>query len=255
MELGLQTFTVRRLMQTPEQLEKTFAAIAAMGYNTVELAVDYLAFAFTTKTAEQIAQAARQNGIRVVSCQIKEKTAAADVAATAAFLHTLGAQIVTNSVIDVPLLAMGKQGVVRYCARLNELHNRLAQQGIVLAHHNHQYEFLRMGGDTVLSILAQEFVGAFVLDTYWCRKAGEDPVQWLGALKNRVPVIHLRDYRKTAFGGKDAALGKGCLPLGTILKTAQQTGVQAAVVEQNTNHALRELAYSIQHCKTIWPKW
>ncbi len=249
MELGLQTFTVREVMKSPAQCEQTFRTLAALGIHTVELAVDYIKFPFTAASAEMLSDIFTRCGIRVASCQIKYKTASADIGLTAEFMHILGAAYITNSVIDLKLLTGGADAVRRYCGNLNTLKQQLEPHALQLGHHNHHYEFLKYEGKSVLQIMAQEFAGDFVLDSYWTQKGGGNVLTLLEELAGRVKIMHLRDFRIEPFGlfsgGKDAEIGNGNLPFRQILQKAAQCGVLYGMVEQKSKTPLDSV-------KTSW---
>ena len=265
MKIGLQTFTVRRLMRTSKNIDKTFLALAEMGIENLEIAVDYLNFPFTESTARMLDETARRNGLKIASCQIKYKTASADPAKTAEWMRQLGAKTVVNSVIDVNLFmggtgfisgqsAMGQDGILRYCEQLNELAAQLKPYGIDLAHHNHHYEFMRcdytLNGGIVLDLMIKRFEGGFVFDTYWCQKGGGNVIELLGRLKGRVPVMHLHDFVVDPFGlltgGKDAAVGEGAIPFGAVLNAAEAAGVEYGMIEQKTRRPLECVGKSVK---------
>ncbi|MDR1464212.1 MAG: sugar phosphate isomerase/epimerase [Oscillospiraceae bacterium] len=255
MDIGLQTYTVRTLLRTPAQLDQTFGQLAGMGIRQLELAADYLPQPFSPASARSIAAAANRHGLRILSCQLKYRTAAADPARTAESLRILGARILTNSVIDLRLLRQGSAGAALYGARLNALRDRLLPEGVELIHHNHHYEFLRPDGRPVLEILAETFAGGFALDTYWCQKGGGNILTLLETFAGRVPLLHLRDYQIKPFGlfggGTDAALGQGNIPFPAVLRAAEQAGVRAGMIEQHTARPLEEIRRSLAHLQTI----
>jgi len=241
MEIGLQTFTIRELL-TPENLNKTFAQIAGMGIHNLELAVDYLPMPFTLETAATVRAAADQNGLQVRSCQIKYPTSSKDIPLTIAYMQALGAQILTNSVIDLKLLALGKPGLRRYCDKLDSLKEQLAPAGIALAHHNHHFEFKRVGGQSALLFMAGHSSINFALDTYWTQRAGGDIIALLEALRGRVILMHLRDFA----GKADCEIGRGNIPFKKILSMAEQAGVRYGMIEQRTKTPIESVEISLQ---------
>ena len=73
----------------------------------------------------------------------------------------------------------------------------LADSGIVLQYHNHDFEFEKLNGEYALDILYKE-VGPELLqtqiDTCWVNVAGEDPAQYILKYVGRTPTIHLKDF-------------------------------------------------------------
>ena len=248
MQIGLQTFTVRKLLRTPQALDQAFAKLANMGLQHLELAVDYLAFPFTPSTAKMIRTTADKHGLHVRSCQIKQATWSKDIAATAQFMHELGANILVNSTVDLKAL---HKHFASYCAALNVYHEQLKAQGITLAHHNHHYEFLRVDKQSALHYMAEHTNITFALDTYWCAKGGANVLTLLNELQSRVPVMHLRDFSLTRLGlvtgGKDCEIGRGNIPFPQIIQAAQRAGVQYGMIEQKTKTPLESMTISLKN--------
>ena len=244
MEIGLQTFTIRELL-TPDTLDRTFAQIAGMGIHNLELAVDYLPMPFTLETAKTVRAAADQHGLQVRSCQIKYLTSSKDIPLTIAYMQELGAQILTNSVINLKLLALGRPGLRHYCEKLDSLKERLAPAGIALAHHNHHFEFKRVGGQTALLFMAGHSSVDFALDTYWTRRSGGDILSLMEAMKGRVVLMHLRDFAG-APGRADCEIGRGDIPFGEVLQAAEAAGVTYGMIEQKTDTPIESVEISLQ---------
>jgi len=249
MEIGLQTFTLHRLLRKPGDLDRRFAELAAMGLRNLELAVDYLPLSFSIETAKIISAAAKKHGLQIRSCQIKYATSSKDIKNTIAYMQTLGAEILVNSTIDLKLLNQGERGLKQYCDMLENLQAKLAPAGIALAHHNHHFEFMRVGNGNVLSFMAKYTSINFALDTYWCQKGGGNALTLLDDLRGRVPVMHLRDYTITRAGlvrgGIDSEIGRGNIPFGAVLKAAGAAGVRYGMVEQKTKTPMESIRISL----------
>ena len=64
---------------------------------------------------------------------------------------------------------------------------------------------------------------------------GGDPVAWCQRLQNRLPVIHLKDYKadqdnKVTF----CEIGEGNLDMVAIIEACEKSGCEWLVVEQDT---------------------
>jgi len=251
MQIGLQTFTIRKLMRTPAALDSTFAKLAGLGLRNLELAVDYIAFPFSVETAKVIRAAADKHNLSVRSCQIKYATSAANTTNTIAFMQALGADILVNSTIDLKLLYQGETGLAQFCKLLERLKEQLTAANITLAHHNHHYEFLRVGEQNALSFIAKNSSVNFALDTYWCQKGGGNPLALLDELAGRVPILHLRDFtitkRGLVTGGVDCEIGRGNIPFKAILRAAETAGVRYGMIEQKTKTPLESVTISLQN--------
>jgi sugar phosphate isomerase/epimerase len=111
---------------------------------------------------------------------------------------------------------------------------KLAEDGFQLAYHNHAFEFESFDGRTGFEILIKETgpeAVKFEVDTYWVDEGGHDVGKFIRGLGKRCPLLHLKDRAKD---GTFAEVGSGTLDFGAILGVAQEIGVDACMVEQDS---------------------
>ena len=122
-----------------------------------------------------------------------------------------------------------KADLNRFVDFLNATADRLAQEDMTIAYHNHWFEFEKVGGDVMLDYLIANTDKRvrFIPDTYWMKYAGASVEGYLERLAGRVDTLHLKDYKHKLF----RAVGKGTLDFAAILKKAKECGVRNAVVE------------------------
>jgi len=254
MKIGLQTYTVKKSIATPEGLDKTMAEVSAAGIKYLEVAVDYLKFPFDEKNAQRMRDVFDKYGIQAVSCQIRQKRMEEDFESNLKAFRTLGATAVTNSVIDVTCLRSAS-AVAEYADRLEKYRQKLEANNLELAHHNHHFECLRFGEDTVFDILAENYHGCFVPDTYWLARGGIDPIGLIMKLGDRVKIMHIKDYKlkSSIFGLKpvDAAIGEGNIDFEYVLFKASRLGVAYAMIEQGGKDELAHVKTSAANALAI----
>src|SRR5690606_8543993 len=128
--------------------------------------------------------------------------------------------------------------VAQWIARLDRAGKILADAGQTLTYHNHHHEFRRLGNRTVLEeIFAQTNPRHLQaeIDTYWVQYGGGDPIAWCRNLKNRLPLLHLKDYIVDAESKVTyAEIGSGNLDFPAIVRAAEESGCQWFIVEQDT---------------------
>lgn len=152
------------------------------------------------------------------------------------------------------------EGVKRLSKALNRSGKLFAKAGITLAYHNHNLEFHRLNGKTVFDWLMAETdpkAVATELDTYWVQAGGEDPVELLGRMKSRVPVLHLKDYGVDAKGkAMFEEIGAGNLDWERILPAAKRAGCRWYVVEQDSDwengDPFQSLKMSLSYLKRLF---
>lgn len=127
----------------------------------------------------------------------------------------------------------------------NKTGKLFSENGIRLLYHNHDTEFSKkVNGDYMLDVfynsVDREYVQAEI-DTCWASYKGVDVPNYIRKFRNRLPVIHLKDYvtYDAEEGGETVkrmhtcALGDGELDLANIIKASKSLGVELYVVEQD----------------------
>ncbi len=130
-------------------------------------------------------------------------------------------------------------GVSKWLRQLDEAAAVLRAAGITLCYHNHHQEFTKVGGRLLLERIYAETSLAGEPDTYWVQAGGGSPLQWTQKLaaENRLPLIHLKDFRVTAKGEVQfAELGAGNLDFDPILAAATAGGCQSFIIEQDLTY-------------------
>ena len=112
----------------------------------------------------------------------------------------------------------------------------MRSRGLVLAYHNHDFEFAPFDdGTTPFGLLMTETDPREVkleLDVYWVAKAGLDPVQHLMAGQDRIVLVHLKDL---GADGATVEVGRGVLQMEKIVRAALAVGTRHLFVEQDSS--------------------
>lgn len=100
---------------------------------------------------------------------------------------------------------------------LNEIVKKIKEElGVQVHYHNHSWEFA--DGGLIWNALVHEAPDLkFALDTGWAAVSGFDPAKLLEECPERFDYVHLRDYKKSADGGKKkfSEVHSGYVNLGT----------------------------------------
>ncbi|WP_409344098.1 sugar phosphate isomerase/epimerase family protein [Paenibacillus sp. MBLB4367] len=120
-------------------------------------------------------------------------------------------------------------------AELNGIARRIAAQGFRFSYHHHAFEFAtEVEGKTALEYLLEPSADNLILaeiDTYWVKKGGKDPLEFIRPYGNRMPIIHLKDM---SIGEEETAeIGTGSIDFMPILQWGEANGVEWYAVEQD----------------------
>ncbi|NNC13936.1 sugar phosphate isomerase/epimerase [Planctomonas sp. JC2975] len=128
------------------------------------------------------------------------------------------------------------ESVEAIAAELNHAAKIAAEHGVRVGYHNHAHEFEnKIDGQNALEYFVSKLDPEVVieLDTYWVAVGGEDPVEVLGRLGDRVVALHIKDGPATKETKDQVAVGSGSLPIRAIIEAAPTA---LRVIELDDSH-------------------
>jgi sugar phosphate isomerase/epimerase len=174
----------------------------------------------------------------------------------------LGVQFVGTAWI--PHTGQLTEEAVRSAARVfNDAGEKLASNGLKFFYHNHGYEFVPHGDETLFDLLVTETkpeLVSFEMDIFWTVHPGQDPVKLLQKYAGRWALMHVKDMRKGTKTGlltgsedvrNDVALGSGQIDLPAVLKTAQQVGVAHYFIEDESPVSTTQIPQSLRYLESL----
>ncbi len=237
---GVQLYTVReQLAKDPLQ---TLKAIAGVGYKDVEL--------FGPNTAK-IVQLSKEAGLTPVGTHIQASDVLGDKTPEAVdrFFDGIAKADLKYAVVGYIMPNDRGKDVAaykRFCEQMNAAGERAKKAGLVFGYHNHAFEFGKLlpDGPRPIDILIELFdpsLVKFEIDVFWVSVTGNDPVELITKLGQRVGWVHLKDkakgtpvkFEETVEHSAFAEVGSGAIDFPAVLKAAQAAGVQHYLVEQD----------------------
>ncbi|BCW58633.1 sugar phosphate isomerase/epimerase [Arthrobacter sp. StoSoilB20] len=218
MSYSLQLYTLRNSLQ--EDLPGTIRKVAAIGYTKVE-PYNFVA------TVKELGAALKENGIAAPSGHAPLLSQDQDEIFAAA--KELGITTVIDPFLP-PEHWQDRETIQATAEKLNAAARKGADYGIRVGYHNHAWELeSTIDGDTALeyfsSLLDPEVV--LEIDTYWAAVGGQNVVDLLTRLGNRVRLIHIKDGPITTDTSAQLPAGDGAMRVTDILRAAEhlETGV------------------------------
>ncbi|MBQ7598782.1 MAG: sugar phosphate isomerase/epimerase [Clostridia bacterium] len=246
MKLGVQLYSVRDEMG--EDFEGTLKKVKDMGYEGVEFAGLY------GKSAAEVKALCEKYGLVPVSAHVALHEMLDDESVLKTYAD-IGCKFIAIPWLneeDRPGHAAFEQNLPKILA----LAKRAQELGMFLAYHNHDFEFEKIDGEYVLDMLYRIIPAELLkaeLDTCWVNVGGEDPAKYVRKYAGRVDIIHLKDFagKKSENmyaligvndGKKDDTVGSfefrpvgmGLQDMPAILKAAEESGTEWAVVEMDS---------------------
>ena len=234
LKLSAQLYTVRDAAQ--KDMPALLKAVRAIGFTGVELA----GFG-SLKTAAEVRQALDDSGLRVSGAHVPLESLETDFVNAVRDQKTIG-----NIEVVIPYLGESRRQTkadwLGHAASFNSIGRKLADEGMRLSYHNHDFEFQQFGGQTAMDLLLQHVdpaLMAYEVDVYWVAQAGLDPLTFLRGLGSRLRILHCKDR---APDGRFAAVGTGTLDFPALTRAATDAGVEWGVVEQDDCYGQDPLA-------------
>ena len=232
--IAAQLWTVRSLITDGASLSRVLAGIKAIGYAAVQISGVPGAI-----PAAEIRQRCRQAGLAICATHEPARDICENPQKVIDRLGELGCRDTAYPFPHVPLADLAS--VERLAAQLDAAGAALRRAGLRLSYHNHDHEFVRVQGRSVLEWIFDLTAAAHLHaepDTYWVQCGGADPAAWCSRFPRRLPLLHLKDYAVRLRDGNpertQAELGQGQLDWPAIIAAAREAGCEWYIVEQDT---------------------
>lgn len=242
--IAVQVYSVRE--DAKADLAAALRSIKEMGYDGVEFAGMY------DHSAEEIRDLCREIGLEPISAHVGFVDMLKDPIGLLSQYKTIGCKYVA-----IPALTTEHRPDNANFPYVMQMIRTVAEAakslGLQLLYHNHDFEFMKLGGKYALDLLYETVPADLLkteLDVCWVNVGGEDPAAFVRKYAGRAPVVHLKDFwgdRSAAayeiIGGIEGKapkrpdgfeyrpLGRGLQNIPSIIDAAHDAGTEWVVVE------------------------
>lgn len=227
MQTAVQLYSFRSL---DEPVTDTIARVGETNLDGVE-------FAGTAgKPPAQIRRELDRHHLGAAGAHVPIEAIQENLPAEAENCQTLGVETLVVPILDDAALA-DVSSIDETASALTSLAASVAEYGLDLCYHNHEFEFVDVDGRSAFERLVDATDGVdFELDVGWAHAAGADPVDLLDRYADRITHVHLKDVAVDAAaerGGHPVDLGTGDVPLEECATAAQEADVEWMVFEHD----------------------
>ena len=230
-QVALQLYTLRDQLKTPADVAATLKKVRAIGYQAVQVS------GMGPIAESELLAILGGEGLQLCATHEPAAQILAEPHVVVERLQKLGCKYTAYphpAGIDFADFSQ----VERLAEQLEAAGKVLHEAGQVLTYHNHATELVRHGGQTILDYLYEQTDATYLqgeIDTYWIQYGGGDPVEWCQKLDDRLPLLHMKDYRmQTNHQPVFAEIGEGNLNWRKIIAAAEASGCGWFIVEQDT---------------------
>ncbi len=230
--LAAQLYTVRDFTKTAADLKQTLQKVRQIGYTAVQLS------AIGPIPAEQVRDIVTDAGLTVCNTHIAFDRLKNDLPAVIAEHALWHCRHVAVGSLPQSFRTEGAAGFRRFAQEATAIGRSLHEAGLTFSYHNHAFEFEHFPGEagTALDLIYTETDPAYVqaeIDVYWVQFGGADPAAWIRRVRNRMPVVHLKDMTMVANQQIMAEVGEGNLNWPAILDACREANVEWYAIEQD----------------------
>ncbi len=234
--LAAQLYTIRDFTKTTADFAASMKKIREMGYQAVQVS----AIGSDIPQAD-VVRICDDNGLTICNTHIKYDLLDGDLDSIIEQHKLWKTKHVAIGSLPGQYRQDGEDGYKRFAAWMNGVGEKLAEAGLTFSYHNHSFEFVRFGSRNALEVIYEETDPRFVqaeIDTYWVAHGGGDPTEWILRMKDRMPVVHLKDMVMVLDDeGKAqhtmAEVGEGNLNWSGIMAALKDANVEWYAVEQD----------------------
>lgn len=230
MEIGLNLFSIRNLIQTEEELLQTAQTLKANGCS-------YLQYSGAPYDPERLQRVSAQTGLPIVLTHVPYERIIDDTEKLMEEHKQFGCKNIGLGAMPAACL-QDEAECKKAIDKLNAAAEKMHKAGFKFFYHHHHFEFLKQGGQTIFDYMIENapYIN-FTLDTYWLQYGGADICDVIERLKGRVECVHLKDYKIVYLDEKFqpifAPLGDGTLNFQKIVKAMRESGVKYFLIEQD----------------------
>ena len=246
-EIGVQLYTLRKLCKTPEGVAEVMRRVASLGAKNVQLS------SICEMPAEQLRKIADENSLTICGTHSPFDRFVNDIDRLAEEHNIMGATVAGLGMMP-QRFTKNEDSLKEFIELANGFCEKLKPYGVRFGYHNHFMEFKKINGKTKLDIMIEQCPDMqFILDTYWVKFSGFEPLDYINKLSGRLDLLHLKDYKKSLFVKKICDVGSGTLDFASILSAADNAGTKWAVIEHDfTSEPYRTVENGIKHFNSVY---
>ena len=274
-KLAANLHSVRDYCDTKENVYRALKKIREIGFDGVEIAGLY-----KIVDAESLSNMLKEIGLEVCTVHsyfYRTVTSPQDMIKEA---KVLGCNILSIDTITSDFYGVGPEaiaqksrggeaveggpgGYYRYTQFVKPIVEKFYKEGLKFAYNVQMHEFIKYEGvhgfDVIFNNTCPKSFN-FILDTYWLKHAGVNPVDYIRKVAGRMNVCRFRDM-KIRPGVEDfftplrheCEVGEGTYPFASIIEAVKETGVEWISVRQDffTRDPFLSLRISYENLKSM----
>ena len=234
--IGLQMYTLRDFVKTPDDFKNTLRRVAEIGIENVQITPPGFF------TVEETAKLLKDNGLKADSVFRSTGKIVDGIEQAKCDAEILGTDVLRTDSIPNEM-RNDAVGYRRFAQQMNAEGRACKAAGLRYIYHFHAFEWINFGDVRGIDILLNETDPDAVMfqpDVFWLTNAGTEASVSLKMFKGRAFYMHVKDYAIRKLEGKIedvpfhfASVGTGNLNWPGIIASADEIGIERFVIEQD----------------------
>lgn len=234
--IGLQMYTLRDFVKTPDDFKNTLRRVAEIGIENVQITPPGFF------TVEETAKLLKDNGLKADSVFRSTGKIVDGIEQAKRDAEILGTDVLRTDSIPNEM-RNDADGYRRFAQQMNAEGRACKAAGLRYIYHFHAFEWINFGDVRGIDILLNETDPDAVMfqpDVFWLTNAGTEASVSLKMFKGRAFYMHVKDYAIRKLEGKIedvpfhfASVGTGNLNWPGIIASADEIGIERFVIEQD----------------------
>ena len=234
--IGLQMYTLRDFVKTPDDFKSTLRRVAEIGIENVQITPPGFF------TVEETAKLLKDNGLKADSVFRSTGKIVDGIEQAKRDAEILGTDVLRTDSIPNEM-RNDADGYRRFAEQMNAEGRACKAAGLRYIYHFHAFEWINFGETRGIDILLNETDPDAVMfqpDVFWLTNAGTEASVSLKMFKGRAFYMHVKDYAIRKLEGKIedvpfhfASVGTGNLNWPGIIASADEMGIERFVIEQD----------------------
>ena len=224
--IGAQLYTLRDFTKTKEDFDSSMKKLHDIGYKAVQISA-------VGPIAPEVLKEICDNYGMVIACTHKGFDEYVNKTDEMIEFHKrLGCDIAGLG--SMPEEYRNIEKIAEFVEKMNVVAEKMSQNGITFAYHNHQFEFEKMqDGKFMMDYMIEHGNFDFIVDVYWLAVAGLNPAKYIRKMGKKAVVIHYKDLAVINHDVVMAEVMEGNLEWDEIIASSEEAGSRWAMVEQD----------------------
>ncbi|MDD6483655.1 MAG: sugar phosphate isomerase/epimerase [Clostridiales bacterium] len=227
-KIGAQYYTIRNFCTQLSDFDASCKRISDIGYKTVQLS------GIGDFDKDSVKEILDKYNLKCVCTHRPAQNYLERLDDEIAYHKTIGCEVCGLGAM--PGFNARTETIEKFISDFKPVAEKLKENGLIFAYHNHAFEFEKIEGKYVFDIITEGMDCdnfRYILDVYWLSYAGINPAEFIRARKGKIACVHFKDLKIKDNKPCFAEVGSGNIDWDDVIGACDEAQVGCALVEQD----------------------